>query len=585
MHEPRAITVIIDARPDGERGVGPLPRTLQDRFTLGEQLGAGGMGTVVEAHDREVGRTVAVKRLVAIDDARQVALLAEEARIQGRLDHPAIPAVFELGRDRDGRAGFAMRRVGGTTLSTILAERNAGTTTHSTERLLRIFADACQAIAHAHTRGVLHCDLKPSNVMVDADDRVYVIDWGIATLYGADREAVARRTGGTLGYMAPEQLEGSAPLGPALDVYALGCILFEILAREPLHLRSEGLLRSVLAGADGRPSQRKGGAGTSAPLDAICQRATARAPADRYASAGELAREVTDWLDLERDGALREQLGAAHLAAASAALAEGTVDGRERALGLASRAVALTPHDPAAAALVRTLLADDDIPVGARAEIAELDRKDERELARAAAWSYLGFLLFPLINLVQGHADLAATLLTLGAWLGLEVLAIAAMRGRGPSAWLWWSVALLTVECTVFSRYLSPFLVTPALTALTAAGAMMHPRIRRGPLVVAALALPTLAPFALELSGWLARTVEIDHGRLYLRSAVSEVHRTTTMLGMLATSIALLLVAAVIGRLVAVPAHRARRQLAAQAWHLEHLVAAGEAPRRGRSAP
>ena len=100
--------MIIDARPAGERGVGPLPRTLEDRFTLGEPLGAGGMGTVVEADDREVGRVVAVKRVVALDDARQVALLAEEARIQGRLDHPAIPPVFELGRDRDGRAGFAM---------------------------------------------------------------------------------------------------------------------------------------------------------------------------------------------------------------------------------------------------------------------------------------------------------------------------------------------------------------------------------------------------------------------------------------------------------------------------------------------
>ena len=156
--------MIIDARPAGERGVGPLPRTLEDRFTLGEPLGAGGMGTVVEADDREVGRVVAVKRVVALDDARQVALLAEEARIQGRLDHPAIPPVFELGRDRDGRAGFAMRRVGGLTLAAILAERNAGTAAHATERLLRVFVDVCQAIAHAHARGVLHCDLKPSNV-------------------------------------------------------------------------------------------------------------------------------------------------------------------------------------------------------------------------------------------------------------------------------------------------------------------------------------------------------------------------------------------------------------------------------------
>ncbi len=281
------------------------------------------MGEVVLARDGQLNREVAIKRLRAAEpNDRQIARFLREARIQGRPEHPAIPPVHELGRDATGRPYFAMKRLSGVTLAAVLAEQPASVTR---ARLLRAFAEVCLAVEFAHTRGVLHRDLKPENIMLGEFGEVYVLDWGVAKVVGdgpeadaelasGDAEGVATIAGqviGTPGYMAPEQLRGEADLDARADVYALGCVLFEILAGEPLHPRRRG------ADAPPPPTARSPGVDVPPELEQACARATAAERADRFATARELGEHVQRYLDGDRDVARPHDLAAAALAEAN----------------------------------------------------------------------------------------------------------------------------------------------------------------------------------------------------------------------------------------------------------------------------
>src|SRR5262249_42598837 len=157
-----------DPEPDDPTG------TL-DGYAFGEVIGRGGLGEVVLAHDLRVGRDVAIKRLqTSAPTADEIARFLREARIQGRLDHPAVPPVYELGTDLHGRPYFTMKRLAGTTLAEYLKSPEP-----NRQRLLRAFADVCLAIEFAHSRGVVHRDLKPSNIMLGDYGDVYVLDWGL----------------------------------------------------------------------------------------------------------------------------------------------------------------------------------------------------------------------------------------------------------------------------------------------------------------------------------------------------------------------------------------------------------------------
>jgi serine/threonine protein kinase len=273
------------AEPPHEPATLPRPRTESRRYTLGTLIGRGGMGEVVVATDEHIGREVAVKRLRASEPSpEELARFVREARVQGRLEHPAVVPVHDLGVDADGRPFFVMKRLAGEPLSALLAaHRDAGAAIDM--RLLRAFADVCLAVEFAHARGIIHRDLKPSNVMLGEFGEVYVLDWGIAGTVaeqtpGDDhrRAGLALDTGettagtvlGTPGYMAPEQLAGERA-GPAADIYALGCILYEILVGEPLHQHT----RSITA-PPAQPRLRR--PDTPPELDAICERATALGP-------------------------------------------------------------------------------------------------------------------------------------------------------------------------------------------------------------------------------------------------------------------------------------------------------------------
>jgi serine/threonine-protein kinase len=234
-------------------------------YELGELLGRGGMGEVIAAHDPRIEREVALKRMRggASVSADAVARFIREAKIQARLDHPAIVPVHELGHDDDGLPYFTMKRLTGTTLH---ARLHAG---GPIQPLLRAFADVCFAVELAHSRTVVHRDLKPSNIMLGDYGEVYVLDWGVARVIGAQPAQPTNlpldssvpdgtATGallGTPGYMAPEQMRGE-PVEPAADVYALGAIAYRCLTgRTPFKGRDlSELVYQVVHAAPVRPS-------------------------------------------------------------------------------------------------------------------------------------------------------------------------------------------------------------------------------------------------------------------------------------------------------------------------------------------
>ena len=157
--------------------------TFPPRYRISGSLGAGGMGEVLLATDSQIDREVAIKRMLHEPTGPAVARFLREAKVQGRLDHPAIVPVHELASDSEGRPFFVMKRLVGTTLGDVLA-RYTSDPRYTRPKLLRSFADVCRAIELAHSRNVIHRDLKPANIMLGDYGEVYVLDWGIARVLG-----------------------------------------------------------------------------------------------------------------------------------------------------------------------------------------------------------------------------------------------------------------------------------------------------------------------------------------------------------------------------------------------------------------
>ena len=269
------------ARDGGDDGGHPFRVDELGRYDELEVVGRGGMGQVVVARDRRLGRDVALKRIAAPADGPELAArLAREARVTAILEHPSIVPVYDAGVGDDGRLFYTMRLIHGRSLAEAAAEcRDAD----ERMRLLRPFLAVCEAVAYAHSRGVVHRDLKPANVMVGGFGETQVVDWGLAAFTALADPALRReaapivdtdRSIGTPGYMSPEQTAG-LPADPRADVWSLGVILHE------------------LVGGDD-------GTGLPAELAAIAAKATARAPAERYPDAGAMAEEVARFLDGRR---------------------------------------------------------------------------------------------------------------------------------------------------------------------------------------------------------------------------------------------------------------------------------------------
>jgi serine/threonine protein kinase len=250
------------------RAIADEPDFGATRYRIVRELARGGMGVVYEAEDLELHRRVAIKVLATEIASRQSEeRMRAEARVIANLEHPGIVPLHDTGTLPDGRVFYAMKLVRGRTLSEIDAP--------ATE-VLRLFLRVCEAVAFAHARGVIHCDLKPANVMVGEFGEVLVMDWGVARSLNVGPEADARSVMGTPGFMSPEQEQG-LPLGATTDVFALGAMLHTIVAA---------------------PFPRR--------LAAIIEKATAADPARRYPSARELAADIARYVDGQPVNAYRE---------------------------------------------------------------------------------------------------------------------------------------------------------------------------------------------------------------------------------------------------------------------------------------
>lgn len=309
-------------------------------------IGAGGMAEVRRVHDVGLERVVAMKVLRAdlAHQAGHATRFLEEARTIAQLDHPSIVPVYDLGFTDDGRAFFTMRPIRGRTFADVLAAVNgdgrprgdwarprAGFSLH---RLVTVLQKVCDALAFAHSRGVVHRDVKPANIMLGEFGEVVVLDWGLARV--VEGEGVVG-VAGTPGYMAPEQADGR-PVTFTADVWSLGMLLAEVL---------HGKLRAP----DGRVV-------LPAELVDVCRRALEEVPARRYRDAGPLAADLGSWLEgarqLEQADAMVAEADA--LLPAIARLRSGAQAARAEARDLASR----TPtHAPVAEKLPIWALEDE----------------------------------------------------------------------------------------------------------------------------------------------------------------------------------------------------------------------------------
>jgi WD40 repeat protein/serine/threonine protein kinase len=330
------------------------------RYTQLGEIARGGMGIVLRVRDRTLDRTLAMKRMLAPpsedDGGIEVARFArfmEEAQITAQLDHPSIIPIHELGEDEEGRTYYTMRLVKGRALSEVLAEVHGtadaadgvrerlspapSSTSWNLPRLVGVLVRVCQTVAYAHAKGVIHRDLKPANIMVGDLGEVYVMDWGLARMAGRkDVRDLRLRLGqagvdglttvastrmeagdtlldgpletmdgailGTPAYMAPEQAAGRIEeVDFRSDVYALGAILYEVLAGHPPFMAG-GKLRSpraVLSAVCAGAPENLGQVNARIPpeLVAICEKAMCREPGGRYASCLDLAEELQAFLD------------------------------------------------------------------------------------------------------------------------------------------------------------------------------------------------------------------------------------------------------------------------------------------------
>jgi serine/threonine-protein kinase len=347
----RTTSVLEDVKANtaGPQDAKSLPADV--RYRVLRPHAKGGLGEVFVAEDTELHREVALKE-IRPQHANNLATrqrFIQEAEITGGLEHPGIVPIYGLGTHSDGRPFYAMRLIKGDNFRDAIdrfhaadqPSRSVSDRRLALRGLLRRFIDVCNAMAYAHSRGVLHRDLKPANVMLGAYGETLIVDWGLAKTLAGDQALAAgpkpsppdsaseqqqtpslattrtRTPGsetqagsaiGTPGYMSPEQARGELEeIGPASDVYGLGAMLYYLLTgRGPLRdIGLETALQCTQAGDFPAPHEVK--RDIPRALSAICLKAMALEPVDRYSSPRELADDIEHWLGDEPVQAYREK--------------------------------------------------------------------------------------------------------------------------------------------------------------------------------------------------------------------------------------------------------------------------------------
>src|SRR5438874_7837024 len=265
-------------------------------YQILEEIGRGGMGVIYRARQRHSRRIVALKRILSYhaDSQETLVRFRREAQAVASLDHPNILHIYEIGESEEGLPFFSMKFAGGgSLLEAAPALRN------EPRRAVALMAKVVRGVQYAHAQGILHRDLKPGNVLLDGRGEPLVSDFGLAKWLDASSHLTRTLTiFGTPGYIAPEQVNGSAgKLGPTSDVYSLGAILFDLLTGRPPFLGEHALKVIQQASEKPAPKLRTLVPGLDRDLETICAKCLEREPGARYRSAGALAEDLECWLE------------------------------------------------------------------------------------------------------------------------------------------------------------------------------------------------------------------------------------------------------------------------------------------------
>ncbi len=587
----------------GNRRVDRVPGAtahLPPRYEAIAVLGVGGMGQVDLCRDSLIGRDVAIKSIHAdaAQDATTRARFEREARVQARLEHPAIVPVYEIDHGPGGEAFFVMKRVNGMSLAHLIDDLHRGDLAGyvaARPRLLRAFSSACLAVAFAHSRGVIHRDLKPANVMLGEFGEVNVLDWGIAKVVGdhdtsdslchsTEPMTLAGVILGTPGYMAPEQAD-DIHVDARADVYALGCILFELLALEPLHGGDNAVakLRSTLGGelteADRTPSARAPERSIPPELDAVCVKSTSEDADERYASAREVAEAIEGYLDGARDTERRRELSRGHVEAAHRAAqgAASTVDAerahasRILALREANLALALDPSNRRALSAIGDLLltAPDRLPVEGELALAREVHRKFRSGMKEAAWAFTVWFLWVPVLVQMGVRSWGLAIIGF-ALIGLCFGSAYWLSRRKRVTWRSPLLALICGTCLLAMVYnlFGAFIMLPCIL-VTSAGVWLintgsYPKFQTLSFVSAVSFYALVC--GLETAGILSPSTVITGNAIIVVPRLVNFPPILTRVVLWSTTLSMYVVPAILAIRVTRALADAERRLFAQAW-------------------
>lgn len=595
-------------------------RERYDGCDKNELLGLGGMGEVRLLADRRIGRQVAIKLLRDGGAAR----FLREARVQGQLEHPSIVPVYDVGIDDEGQVYFTMKRVRGTTLREVMkglhAERYLGASGGPREtsdpftphKLLSAFAQVCLAVDFAHSRGVVHRDLKPSNIMLGSFGEVYVLDWGVAKLLpedddgdglgscesgegpisdvsAPDRTAVGDCVG-TPGYMAPEQIEGK-PQDAQTDIYALGAILFEILALCPLHRGTlEQRLHSSLAHVDVHGRVKSEGLAIDVPADLahVIQRCVALDPRDRYPSARALHEAIETYLEGNRDAEQRRMRAAALAETATESVDQAisandpTNEHRRVAMRAISKALSLDPaNEEAMRAFVR-LITDSPctIPKEVEEELSNEYQEGRRTASRTIPLAGLCFMAFLPLAIHSGVRSWPLLIAVNVAWVLAICVQLLWGRAKKERAGLL-SLPVWCIALGLVSSVFGPYILTPALACFVAICFVLHSageksKARRRIFVTGMSCASILVPVLLEKLGVVSPAYQFIDGKMIVLPRVHGLTAFPLLLG----SLSLVLIPALLLGRVRDTVRQSRLRTLLTTWHLKQFL-----PAAGRELP